>query len=325
LGHRRIAQDLGLSTRQATREHEGGLQALSNLLWTRYTAARPATSHQRELPSAPSLDDELLELGTRLPAEPISLLDVIAGALATVSRLASAAGVDLRSTMREDPRPVVASKPALRHILLGLLESAIRRSSPGASVLVGAEERPGAVDLHLSVESRSAGEPRSARTGDEPSGLILARRLAALQGIQLDVRPLANGFEAGLTLPTERARTVLYVDDSPDMGRLFRHYLVGTGYGLTHVRTAERALEVARRAPPDVIVLDVLLPTEDGWQLLDRLRANPLTMSTPVIVCSILPEATLAESFGVASFLPKPISQPALLSALARCCPLERG
>jgi CheY-like chemotaxis protein len=106
------------------------------------------------------------------------------------------------------------------------------------------------------------------------------------------------------------------------MGRLFRRYVAGTGYGLVHVRTAERAIQVSRQSPPDVFVLDVLLPSEDGWQLLERLRAEPRTAETPVIVCSILPEETLATSLGIAGFLPKPINQPDLLATLARCCPL---
>src|SRR5262249_14004138 len=156
--------------------------------------------------------------------------------------------------------------------LLGLLGYAIGRSPPGAALLIGAVERPGVTDLLVSVEPSASGGRASDQAGDQPSGIELARRLAGLQGIQLDVRTSALGIEAVLALPTERARSVLYVDDSPEMGRLFRHYVAGTGYGLTHVRTAERAVQVARRAPPDVIVLDVLLPTEDGWQLLERLR-----------------------------------------------------
>jgi CheY-like chemotaxis protein len=322
-GHRRIADDLGLSTRQATREHEGGLQALSSVLWSRYAATdRPATARQRGTSGAPGLDDELIELGARQPAAPTRLRDVVDGAVSTVSRMASTAGVDLRSDLGEDLRPVVASKQALRHILLGLLDYLIRRSPPGAALLIGAEERSGVTDLLVSVEPSTSGVRPSDHAADQRNGIELARRLAGLQGIQLDVRESALAIEAALALPTVRARTVLSVDDNPDMGRLFRQYVAGTGYGLIHVRTAERAVQVARRAPPDVIVLDVLLPTEDGWQLLERLRADPETATTPVIVCSILPEANLAASLGVAAFLAKPISQPALLAALARCCPL---
>jgi CheY-like chemotaxis protein len=319
--HRLIADELGISIRQATREHEAGLQALSGRLWSTYARRRrPPTSPTSELAAIPDLDAELIDLAARQPPAPISLPEVVEGAIATVSRMGAAANVEVRNQLGDELRPVVASKLALRHILLGILVHLIQRSPPGAMLLIEATERSGATDLLLSSGSTFSDQATS--VANQRHGIELARRLAVLQGFQLDLRPTARSIEAVLALPTVRARTVLYVDDSPDMGRLFRQYVAGTGYGLIHVRTAERAVSVARQSPPDVFVLDVLLPTEDGWQLLERLRAEPRTAETPVIVCSILPEETLAASLSIAGFLPKPISQPDLLATLARCCPL---
>jgi CheY-like chemotaxis protein len=320
-GHRSIADELGISIRQATREHEAGLQALSGRLWSSYAAARrPPTSPASEVTAVPSLDAELIELAARQSVAPVSLREVVDGAIATVSRMGTASRVEVRDQLVDELRPVVASKLALRHILLGALVYVIQRSAPGATLRIEATERAGATDLLLTAEP--AASDQAGPDAGPPQGIELARRLAGLQGFQLDLRSSAESTEVVLALPTVRSRTVLYVDDSPDMGRLFRQYVAGTGYGLIHVRTAERAVSVARQSPPDVFVLDVLLPTEDGWQLLERLRAEPRTAGTPVIVCSILPEETLAASLGIAGFLPKPISQPDLLATLARCCPL---
>src|SRR5690349_20490305 len=97
-GHRRIADELGISTRQATREHEAGLQALSGLLWNSYSAAacRRATSQLTDLPATPALDAELIEHAARQPAVPTSLREVVEGALTTISRMATAAHVEVR-------------------------------------------------------------------------------------------------------------------------------------------------------------------------------------------------------------------------------------
>jgi CheY-like chemotaxis protein len=175
--------------------------------------------------------------------------------------------------------------------------------------------------LLLTAEAPGPNQHTVDNKRDQQNGITFARRLAGLQGIQFDCRMAAGSFEVALTLSTARTRTVLYVDDSPDMGRLFRQYLQGTDYGLVHVRSAERAVQMARQAAPDVIVLDVLLPTADGWQLLEQLRTEPAMAATPVIVCSVLPEATLAASLGVAAFLAKPVTRTALLSALTKSCP----
>jgi CheY-like chemotaxis protein len=67
---------------------------------------------------------------------------------------------------------------------------------------------------------------------------------------------------------------------------------------------------------PTVIILDVLLPQEDGWELLMSLRADDRTRDIPVIVCSVLREPQLARSLGASAHLPKPVTQGALLEAL---------
>jgi CheY-like chemotaxis protein len=87
----------------------------------------------------------------------------------------------------------------------------------------------------------------------------------------------------------------------------------------------EQALLLAEAESPEIIVLDVMLPDTDGWELLGRLRAHPLTRQTPVIVCTILPQEQLALALGAAAFLSKPISRPALLAALDQQMALSRA
>jgi CheY-like chemotaxis protein len=70
--------------------------------------------------------------------------------------------------------------------------------------------------------------------------------------------------------------------------------------------------------PPQIIVLDVMMPGEDGWVLLSQLREHPQTGHIPVIICSILPDAELARDLGAADFVRKPVRKTALLSALDR-------
>jgi len=327
-GHRQIAADLVLSTRQATREHENGLQALSRLLWYRYSAAvgrstaEPPSDAPAEL-SITSGDAGLIELATGQPVEPVGLAEVVDSALATVARLAQSVGVDLVCELGAVRNPIMAAKPALRHCLLNVLGYLLESAPHGARLRIEATEGVGVVRVLLSVNATSSEQSDAAEDRTGCSEIQLARRLASLQGMQLDVRRTEDGLQALLVIPTRRERTVLYVDDNPDMGRLFRQYLAGTGYGLVHVRTAERAIRLARATPPDVIVLDVLLPSEDGWQLLERLRAEPSLARRPVIMCSVLPEQSLAASLEVSAFLMKPITQTDLRSILERCCPLD--
>jgi CheY-like chemotaxis protein len=63
-----------------------------------------------------------------------------------------------------------------------------------------------------------------------------------------------------------------------------------------------------------------MMPSQDGWQILQQLKSLREARDIPIIVCSVLRERALALSLGAADFLVKPITQQALLSALAKHC-----
>ncbi len=73
---------------------------------------------------------------------------------------------------------------------------------------------------------------------------------------------------------------------------------------------------LASELAPRVIVLDVMLPGMDGWELLGRLREHPQLSAVPVIVCTILPQQQLALALGAGAFVRKPFSREAFLSVL---------
>ena len=84
------------------------------------------------------------------------------------------------------------------------------------------------------------------------------------------------------------------------------------------VHEPDQVLSLARQLQPQAITLDVMMPTIDGWEVLQMLQTDPETQHIPVIVCSVWDEPELASSLGAAGFLKKPITQKDLLSALAR-------
>lgn len=332
LSHRRIAADLLISTRQACREHDASLNALMNLLWdgwtgavdrksTRSLAKKKTTPDARAGPTQ-STEAELLRVGAEPPDGPISLDEVVESALATVSRPATARGLAFVVELAPSLPPVNVSRLALRHILLNVLGYYLE-TAEATTFIVAAQPGEGTVEL----EVRSTAGPGSDTTTDSAprhAGLAMAERLAELQCLPLGIELSPGvGTRVVLSLPAAPAKTLLLVEDNPDVGRLFRRYLTGTGFCLIHARSAEKALQVARVQRPDVVVMDVLLPRDDGWQFLESLRAIEGSTEVPVIVCSVVPERALALSLGVAEFLPKPVSQDTLLSTLAKWCPLE--
>jgi CheY-like chemotaxis protein len=81
---------------------------------------------------------------------------------------------------------------------------------------------------------------------------------------------------------------VLLVDDEEDFLELTSHLLRGAGYEVECARAAGEAVARAVRHPPDVILLDILLPGCDGLEILETLKSEPETAEVPVLACTAL-------------------------------------
>jgi CheY-like chemotaxis protein len=91
---------------------------------------------------------------------------------------------------------------------------------------------------------------------------------------------------------------------------------VGTRYHIKHVPEGGRVFEAVRAFSPDIIVLDVMLPDADGWEVLAHLHEHSATRFVPVIVCSVVREEELALALGAALYLSKPIQRDQFIEAL---------
>jgi len=83
-----------------------------------------------------------------------------------------------------------------------------------------------------------------------------------------------------------RAATILLVDDDLLFQRTYRAHLTDEGYDVRLASDGEQALEQMQASPPDLVLLDLLLPRTSGYDVLERMRANPALAKIPVIVLS---------------------------------------
>jgi DNA-binding response OmpR family regulator len=79
---------------------------------------------------------------------------------------------------------------------------------------------------------------------------------------------------------------VLIVEDDAFMADLLVRKFSDAGFGVSHAKSGEDALEQAGKNKPDIISLDIMLPGIDGYEVLKRLKADPNLSKIPVIVCS---------------------------------------
>ena len=103
------------------------------------------------------------------------------------------------------------------------------------------------------------------------------------------------------------------VDDSPVNLRLIVRTLEGRGYRILAAKNGRAALEIARRASPDLILLDIMMPEMDGFEVCRALKSDPATRDAIVVFLSALGEVTdkvTGLELGASDYITKPI-QPA--------------
>lgn len=110
--------------------------------------------------------------------------------------------------------------------------------------------------------------------------------------------------------------SVLLVDDDPEVVSLFAYALRRAGYQVETALNGETGLEQARRVRPDVIVLDIMMPDLNGYEVARRLRALPETAAIPLVILSVravVGDQVKGLQAGAVAYLVKPILPLALI------------
>jgi CheY-like chemotaxis protein len=304
-----IMHELGYSRRQFFRQQQKAVEMLAGLLREKIPQPQPTSP-----PADSVLEDELEPFRTRHRA--VDLQEVVGGVLETVGPLAQQHGVTLTSDLPNELPVIYSSRTLLRQVFLNGLSQLITHWH---SRQVHVRLIPQKQNVGIVLTARFDLVPTGAAAGSQNQGLESVRRLVELaSGTGWAFELEAQGCTCRFDLPTGAQKIMLVVDDNEAVTQAFRRYLAEYGYEVVGATSGAEALRLAHEMSLALITLDVMIPGQDGWEILHALKRDPATRHIPVLICSVLEDPQLAHSLGAAGYLQKPVAQADLLAAVKR-------
>jgi CheY-like chemotaxis protein len=304
-----IMRKLGYSRSQYFREQQKAITMLASVL--RERLPQPAPS--------PGESDNLLDAEAErvlVQREAVDPVEVVEGVLEAVNHLAQRYGVALERDFGPQLPPIYGSRTLLRQVFLKVLTNLIVQAG-ARRVCIGIRHERQQVAAELVIEPGVSDARPDDGEGRRVPDMDAVQRLVEMAGGHwrgLEVRP--ERCTCSFDFPVDSQKVLLVVEDNEAVIRAFRRYLTGYNYQVIGATTGAEALRLARETRPAVVTLDIMMPHQDGWEVLQSLKNDPATQHIPVIICSVLEDPELAHSLGAVAYLRKPVTQADLLSAL---------
>lgn len=297
------SNELSISTRQAYRDLKRGQISIAEILW--------ANRHQQPNPPLANRDTVVQSEVSRLNANPVttSISILLRNAMRAVEKLAESHQVILDLQPPLTPITITTNPSVAQQVIVNLLSHAIKHA--------------GNDRLEIDVQGKGNG-----------GGVYLQLRFIPQDNFADPIRPndvimqlvdhLGWGYSQSETNGTHTIQvqfatntpTILIIDDNEALIDLLKRYLAETGFRIVGTQQGLEGIRLAQEIQPDLVILDVMMPEMDGWEVLQRLRIQPQTENVPVIICSVFNDPELASSLGATMLIPKPINKERFLDAL---------
>ncbi len=303
------------------------------------------------------LDISRLELGKiELTFARVPTASLVEEAVAGLRAYASAREITIGCEVDSDVPPVEGDRDRLIQVLTNLISNAVKFSPTNGHVLVRATRdanevaiavRDWGIGIPVAEQGRLFQRFQRVNPGhsSEPGtglGLAISKAIAARHGGRITLasreqegstftilvpaakeHPNAGTNPSSTDIDGRTPPTLLLVDDDPELGATLEQAWLGR-YHLLRVARGVDALDKAREAHPDLVLLDVVLPDLSGYDVLRILQTTPATASIPVIMLTVQPERALAANLGAVDVVAKPLDIALLTNAVEHAL-LERA
>lgn len=269
----------------------------------------------------------------RLKPSPVPMEAVFRSIMSAASEAATAKGLRLGAMPPEELPTIEGDDALLRQALTDLLDVVIRRTEREGELAVSAASDGTILKLRLAGinpgESRSSTPARASNADARDAtalglAVYIADRIVRLHDGNLTLEGTtdkAKAFTLSLPLKPKLSKRglLLIVDDNPHAALLVEYAVQKEGFEAVKAMNGLEALEKARAQRFDLVILDVLLPGMDGFEVCHRLRSAPDTASIPIVMVSAKArdeDRATALRIGADAYLAKPLAMSQLMSTI---------
>lgn len=289
------------------------------------------------------LDIERIDSGrVTMQKRPIEIGDIMAQAVEVMRPMAEKGGITLE--LQPVNATIFADPDRMMQTFTNLISNAIKFSpSSGKITLAGHSESD---RIHLTVTDQGRGIPPdklqsiferfqqvdasdSREKGGTGLGLAICRTIIHQhEGEIWAESTVGQGSVFHITLPLAeitaspeandgRGAAVLLCDDDNAVREVVGHLLEERGFHVRAVSSGAEAINSAQAEPPELIILDLLMPSMSGWQVVDRLKADPATAHIPVVIFSVVRPDGDGHKDSIAGWVTKPLEESQFFRTLS--------
>lgn len=301
-----VAKLLAMSERQYRRYQKKAIQSVALIIWNRFIVSKSDTVTEKT--------QEFSQSEFNIFREEIILADIIIGLQSLLAARLSEEGVEIK--IQEDGVPAIidSDRVILRQILIEIVNTLLNFKTKQLTFEIRKIEEQIVLSIRSTIPIEE-GLIFEVQENDKENNIWFWLDKLGLTLEKIN-DPITNQTIIRILFNRNEQKKILIIDDQEPAIRLFTRYLSRSNVKIIGFSKPEIVLHKVKEVQPDLIILDIMMPKMDGWEVLQSLKLDEQTKKIPVIICSAWGEPELAKSLGAVDFLRKPVTQRDLLATI---------
>jgi len=321
------------------------------------------TGGKRRISDLMNMIDDILDISymeiKELDFESVSLPEVIQNSMGDVHGLAQQKAVQLSNNVSTELPQILGTPKRLQQVVTNFLSNGIKFTPAGGMVSISSREMDDCIQLEVADTGIGISPEEVPRIFDDfyrgmkvdaegaGLGLSIAKKIIEAHGGQIWAESPCSetgiGSKFSFTLLKSpvaakgkmeeegglvRGARILVTDDDPEMRKVITAVLESRGYQVSTAQDGEEALTKIEEEKPDLLILDLLMPRMDGFEVCKRLNEQAGTSGNkiPILILSAVKEESSRRRYeletktapGIDDYVEKPVSPPILLQRVER-------